>query len=224
MTDTHTTTTGEEQPSAQEFWDGRYRQSERLFSGRPNAELVAETQDLSPGHALDLGCGEGGDAIWLARQGWRVTATDVSAVALERAARHAEQAGVADRIDFQRHDLAESFPAPAGERDSFDLVSAHFLQSLIALPRDEILRTAAATVAPGGTLLVVDHTGFPSWEPGPHPDVHFPSTQEVLAGMQLNHCQWEVRTERLYEHEVTLADGRVMTRANNILKVRRLSD
>ncbi|MER7170162.1 class I SAM-dependent methyltransferase [Streptomyces mesophilus] len=218
MTETRSTTTGEESPSAQEFWDGRYRQSEKLFSGRPNLELVEETESLTPGRALDLGCGEGGDAIWLAKQGWRVTASDVSAVALERAARHAEEAGVAERIDFQRHDLASSFPS-----GSFDLISAHFLQSLIALPRDAILRTAAAAVAPGGTLLVVDHAGFPSWEPGPHPDVHFPSTQEVLAGLQLNLCQWEVRTERLYEHEVTLVDGRAMTRANNILKVRRLS-
>ncbi|SDK16755.1 SAM-dependent methyltransferase [Streptomyces indicus] len=218
MTETTPTTTGTDEPSAQEFWDGRYRQSEKLFSGRPNLELVEESADLTPGRALDLGCGEGGDAIWLARQGWQVTATDVSAVALERAARHAREAGVAERIDFQRHDLATSFPS-----GSFDLVSAHFLQSLIALPRDAILRTAAAAVAPGGTLLVVDHAGWPSWEPGPHPEVHFPTTQEVLAGLQLAPCQWEVRTERLYDHEVTLADGRVRTRANNILKVRRLT-
>ncbi len=219
MTTSRTTSTGQEAPSAQEFWDGRYRQSEKLFSGRPNLELVEESEGLTPGRALDLGCGEGGDAIWLARQGWQVTATDVSSVAIERAARHAAQAGVAERIGFERHDLATSFPS-----GRFDLVSAHFLQSLIALPRDEILRTATAAVAPGGTLLVVDHAGFPSWEPGPHPDVHFPTPQEVLAGLQLNLCRWEVRTERLYEHEVTLADGRVMTRANNILKLRRLSD
>ncbi|MFI6938735.1 class I SAM-dependent methyltransferase [Streptomyces sp. NPDC050418] len=218
MTTSDTTPAGTAEPSAQEFWDGRYRQHQKLFSGRPNLELIEESEDLTPGRALDLGCGEGGDAIWLARQGWRVTASDVSAVALERAARHAAEAGVADRIDFQRHDLAVSFPSGA-----YDLVSAHFLQSLIALPRDEILGTAAAAVSPGGTLLVVDHAGFPSWEPGPHPDVHFPTPQEVLAGLKLNLCEWEVRTERAYEHEVTLADGRVMTRENNILKVRRLS-
>ena len=88
--------------------------------------LVDVVGSLRPGKALDLGCGEGGNAIWLARQGWRATAVDVSATALDRASSDAATAGVADRIDFQRHDLALTFPSGA-----FDLVSAQYLHSPI---------------------------------------------------------------------------------------------
>src|SRR5215208_437768 len=71
---------------AERFWEDHYRRRERVWSGRPNPVLVDVVGSLRPGTALDLGCGEGGDAIWLARQGWRVTAVDVSATALDRAA------------------------------------------------------------------------------------------------------------------------------------------
>ena len=112
----------------QEFWDDRYRPaggSGRLWSGQPNPQLVAQTAGLVPGEALEAGCGEGADAIWLARQGWTVTAVDVSAVALERAAGYAAAAGdeIARRITWQREDLLSW--APAEER--FDLVSAQFM-------------------------------------------------------------------------------------------------
>lgn len=143
--------------SAEEYWDERYGGTERIWSGRPNVALVREVTGLAPGTALDLGCGEGGDAIWLAGQGWRVVGTDVSRRALERAAGHAERAGVADRVEWRRHDLAVDFPA-----GRFDLVSAHFLHSPVEMPREEILRSAAAAVAPGGVLLVVGHAGWPA--------------------------------------------------------------
>jgi SAM-dependent methyltransferase len=87
------------------FWEGHYRGRDQVFSGHANPVLVGVAGLLRPGAALDLGCGEGGDAIWLARHGWRVTAVDVAATALERAAEHARTAGVADRITFERHDL-----------------------------------------------------------------------------------------------------------------------
>ncbi len=80
--------------AVQQEWDGRYAEMRQLWSGRPNGALVAEVSDLAPGRVLDVGCGEGADAVWLARRGWDVTALDVSGVALARAAEHASEAGV----------------------------------------------------------------------------------------------------------------------------------
>lgn len=133
-------------------WDERYSAPEKVFSGNPNPQLVAEVTGLTPGTALDLGCGEGGDAIWLAGQGWTVTGADFSANGLARAARHAEQAGVADRIDWWQVD-ARAF---AADGRSYDLVTSHYLH----LPDGgmvEVTRRLAEAVAPGGHLLVVGH-------------------------------------------------------------------
>lgn len=80
---------------SQEFWDQRYAGREHLWSGRPNPQLVAHASALPPATALDMGCGEGADAIWLAERGWTVTGVDVSPVGLSRAAEHAAQAGAA---------------------------------------------------------------------------------------------------------------------------------
>lgn len=133
-------------------WEERYSGAEKVWSGNPNPQLVAEVSRLTPGTALDVGCGEGGDVIWLARQGWTVTGADFSANGLARAARHAEQAGVADRTDWWRVD-ARAFAA--GGR-SYDLVTSHFLH-----PPDggmvEVTNRLAEAVAPGGHLLVVGH-------------------------------------------------------------------
>jgi len=135
------------------FWDDRYGSRDRLFSGNPNGVLVTELTDLKPGQALDVGCGEGGDALWLARRGWQVTAVDISRTALERAAAEAaSDADVAGRIAWTRADLTAA-PPPAG---SFDLVSVQYFP----LPRqpDHIaLRALLDSVAPGGTLLFAGH-------------------------------------------------------------------
>ena len=133
-------------------WEERYAGEEQVWSGEPNPQLVAEVSALTPGTALDVGCGEGGDVIWLARQGWRVTGADFSANGLARAARHAEEAGVADRTNWWQVD-ARTFEA--GGR-SFDLVTTHFLH-----PPDGgmvgVVGRLAEAVAPGGHLLVVGH-------------------------------------------------------------------
>ena len=208
----------DENASAVEFWDDRYRQSERIWSGQPNAILVREVAELRPGTVLDLGCGEGADAVWLARRGWRVTAVDISQVALDRAARHAAEidSEAADRIDWQRHDLAESFP-----KGEFDLVSAQFLHSPVDMPRDRILRAAAAAVAPGGMLLVVGHAGFPSWECHPDSTVHFPTPAEVLDALGLPDGEWEVLLCGEHERVQTKPDGHPGTRIDNVLKIAR---
>lgn len=135
--------------TAQE-WDERYRSRDQLFSGNPNGVLVAEAAELPPGQALDVGCGEGGDALWLARRGWQVTAVDVSEVALGRAA--AAGADVAGRVSWARADLAVT-PPPA---DAYDLVTLQYFPLLrsAGLPA---LRRVVDAVAPGGTLLFVTH-------------------------------------------------------------------
>ncbi|MGW8376944.1 class I SAM-dependent methyltransferase [Streptomyces sp. ODS28] len=209
--------------SEAEYWDGRYGESDRMWSGRPNAALVRETSELAPGEgrtpdsALDLGCGEGADALWLARRGWRVTAVDISRVALERAEGHARDEGLAERVDWQRHDLGESFPE--GE---FGLVSACFLHSPGEMPRERILRAAASAVAPGGVLLIVGHAGPAPWEENPHPDVHLPTPDEVLESLRLPEGAWEVLHRDEHQRVQTGPDGEEKTRTDNTLKLRRL--
>jgi SAM-dependent methyltransferase len=129
----------------QTFWDERYRSRDRLFSGYPNAVLVAEVENLPPGQALDVGCGEGADAHWLAARGWLVTAVDISRVALERAAEVAPGG-----VCWTHADLSVT-PPPAR---SFDLVSAQYFP---LTKENSALDGLLAAVAPGGTLLVVGH-------------------------------------------------------------------
>ena len=133
-------------------WEERYAGEGKVWSGNPNAQLVAEASRLTPGTALDVGCGEGGDVIWLAQQGWAVTGADFSANGLARAARHAEEAGVADRTDWWQVD-ARTFDA--GGR-TWDLVTTHFLHPPGGQMVDVVRRLVTA-VAPGGHLLVVAH-------------------------------------------------------------------
>ena len=137
-------------PDEQAEWDARYAAGERIWSGRPNPALVTEASALPPGRALDVGCGEGADAVWLAARGWDVTALDVSRVALERAARHAEQTGV--DVRWWHHGLADA-PLPAG---AFELVSAHY-PVLRRTPGADAEHALRGAVAPGGVLLVVHH-------------------------------------------------------------------
>ena len=140
-----------------QFWDDRYGSRTQLFSGNPNGVLLAELTDLPPGQALDVGCGEGADALWLARRGWLVTAVDISQVALERAA--AAGADVESRVSWKRGDLTTT-PPPA---DAFDLVTVHYFP-FPRQPDHTALRGLLDSVAPDGTLLFVGHdtTGMPA--------------------------------------------------------------
>ncbi|MCW2570920.1 MAG: Methyltransferase type 11 [Frankiales bacterium] len=140
-------------PAVQAEWDTRYTAREQLWSGQPNGALVAEVAGLTPGRVLDVGCGEGADAVWLARNGWEVTALDVSGVALDRAAGHARDAGVAVR--WVHAGLAEAALPPA----SFDLVSAQY-PALLRSSDAAAERALLTAVAPGGVLLLVHHAGM----------------------------------------------------------------
>jgi 2-polyprenyl-3-methyl-5-hydroxy-6-metoxy-1,4-benzoquinol methylase len=200
----------------QEFWDERYGSSGRLWSGRPNPQLVAQAQDLPPGEALDAGCGEGADAIWLAGRGWTVTAVDVSAVALDRGAAAAAAQGedVARRITWRREDLRSWNP----ERERFGLVSAQYMH----LPEPESLhRRLAAAVRPGGTLLVVAHhpddlranvgrTGHPGM---------FMSAEEMAA--TLDPGAWDIIVADAPGRSVTNLDGQPATVRDTVLRAAR---
>ncbi|WP_262849449.1 class I SAM-dependent methyltransferase [Mumia quercus] len=213
-------TTHQDQPTdPTEFWEQRYGGSDRVWSGNPNPLLVREVADLTPGSALELGCGEGADAVWLATQGWTVTGVDISQTALDRAAAHAADAGVADRTTWERHELGTTFPD-----GTYDLVSAQFLQSPVALDQDGILRRAAQAVAPGGTLLVVMHGGWPSWAGAhehPVPDARFPTLDEVLTALDLPADEWSHVTVEAVESASTSPDGRTGTRVDNVWRLQR---
>jgi len=133
----------------EQAWDERYRSKPEIWSGDPNTVLVAEVTDLPPGTAFDAGSGEGGDAIWLASRGWKVTAADISGVALQRASARASKLGL--DIQWVHADLART-PPPG----TYDLVTAHFLH-LPAADRKTLFRHLIEAVAPGGTLLVTGH-------------------------------------------------------------------
>jgi len=132
-------------------WDARYGEHDQaMWSGQPNGRLVVEATELTPGRALDVGCGEGADAIWLAQRGWTVTAVDISDVAVGRAREAAEQVGV--DVEWISGDALQT-ALPAG---SFDLVSLQYP----ALPKaggDAAVRALLGTVRPGGVLLAVYH-------------------------------------------------------------------
>ena len=137
---------------SQEFWDERYAAHDHVWSGRPNPPLVEHATGLSPGVALDVGCGEGADVVWLAERGWHVTGADLSVVALEKARKHADEAGVADRTEWVHVDLLAGDPLPGDA----DLVSAMFVHVPEA-DFDRVYATIAGAVRSGGTLLVAGH-------------------------------------------------------------------
>ena len=137
-----------------EGWDARYAASEMLWGVEPNRWVVAEAADLTPGEALDVACGEGRNAVWLATQGWAVTGVDFSPVALDRARKLAAQAGpeIQARLGWVQSDAHDSsrWDGP------FDLVVMAYLH-LPPHERREAVLNAVSVLAPGGTLLVVGH-------------------------------------------------------------------
>ncbi|MEU4443252.1 class I SAM-dependent methyltransferase [Actinosynnema sp. NPDC050801] len=204
--------------TAEEYWETFYRDRDQVWTGKANELLVREVAHLTPGTALDLGCGEGGDALWLAGQGWSVTAVDVSTVALARGAARATELGLAARIDWQRHDLGRSFPT-----GTFDLVSAQFLHSSVAPEgeREGILARAAEAVEPGGVLLVVGHAGWPTWlADNPPVEYRFPTNADVLASLRLG-PEWVVEVDDQVEREITGPEGEHGTRADVVLRLKR---
>ncbi|WP_116453639.1 bifunctional NAD(P)/FAD-dependent oxidoreductase/class I SAM-dependent methyltransferase [Blastococcus litoris] len=195
-------------------WEAQYRSHGVPHGGGPNASLVAAATDLPAGSALDVGCGEGADAIWLAARGWRVTAVDVSPTALERAAGRAAAVGV--EVDWRRADVAAGLPDVSG----YDLVTSHFLHSH-GEARQKVFAQLAAAVAPGGTLLLVGHDTS-DLAIGAHrshdPDMCW-SAEDVAAS--LDPAEWEVVVAEARPRDAMPNEGDVVTVHDAVVVARR---
>ena len=198
------------------WWEERYRTAQHLWSGRANDFLVEEAADLPPGRALDAGAGEGGDALWLAERGWRVTAGDLAATALERGAQAAEERGLGDRMEWRQADLAEEPP----EAGAYDLVTSAFLHPPADV-REKVIAGLAAAVAPGGTLLVVNHD--PSdLALGIRQDArpeYFASAEQLAA--LLDPAEWEIQVAEARQRDARGHEGGVHHVADAVLRARR---
>ena len=203
---------------SEDFWNQRYQSSSTLWSGHVNPQLVIEAADLHPGSALDVGCGEGADAIWLAERGWQVTALDLSTVALERGAAHALEvsAEVAQRIIWLHADLTDWVPVAA----SYDLASAQFVH-LPKRQRELLHRRLAGSVRPGGTLLVVGH--HPS---DVHTTVPRPSAPGLLftasdVAASLTPQEWVTVVDEARARQTVDPDGRPATIHDAVFRAQR---
>lgn len=150
------------------FWEQRYAGAgpAAIWSGKVNASLAEIVGELPPGRSLDLGCGEGGDVLWLAQRGWVATGIDLSRTAIARAQARAEELGLDAAARFVAADLALWVVQGAQidrSEEPFDLITASFLQSPVELPRERILRAALGRLAPGGRLVLIAHASQPPW-------------------------------------------------------------
>lgn len=184
----------------QETWDARYSESEKIWSGNPNQRLVEQVSGLTPGTALDVGAGEGADSVWLAGQGWQVTALDVSPVALAKTRAHAAEVGV--EVTTLQHDLVSRKPLPG----SYDLVTAQFWHPPLEQFAD-FRDVLGAAVRPGGTLLVVGHhPDSLAGQPDPHGHGAFLFTQEKVADL-FGSDDWDIQVSAAQVRPTTRPDG-----------------
>jgi len=206
----------ERNKKANKFWNDFYENKDQIWSGNVNPHLVRIIETLEPGSALDLGCGEGGDAIWLASRGWHVTAADISEVALNRTKVLAEKQQVGNLVTLDQHDFEMSFPA-----GKFDLVSAQFLQSPLEFQRQSVLQKAAAAVSLNGILLIVEHGGVPSFSE--HTDHVFPSVEETYANLELDRSKWEAVEVASLKRGINGPSGEPATIIDNVIVVKRIA-
>lgn len=212
--------TDEESSDAHQFWEARYASSEAIWSGRVNTVVREVAESLEPGSALDLGCGEGGDAVWLASRGWETVGVDLSDTAVARARAAAASVGLdSNTVRFITADLSEWATA-----QTFDLVSSAFLHSWpVEIPRSDIVRRSKDFVAPGGLLLVVAHAAPPPWaDAASVSSASFPTPESDLAAMELPD-DWHVDRCELNEREAIGPGGQRATLIDSVVLARRPS-
>jgi SAM-dependent methyltransferase len=184
-----------------EAWNRRYAGTDLIWTAQPNRFLVSETAGLTPGRALDVACGEGRNAVWLAEQGWQATGVDFSDVALGKAQALAEARGVA--VGWVQADVVEHRP----HERAYDLVIVFYLQ-LPEPDRRQALRAAADAVAVGGTFLLVAHdsSNLEHGHGGPqHPAVLYTSG-DVIA--HIDGSGLVVERAGVVERPVETSDGK----------------
>jgi SAM-dependent methyltransferase len=193
-------------------WDARYRERELLWTADPNRFLVECVDGLTPGEALDIACGEGRNAVWLAERGWRVTAVDWSAVALDRGRTLAQSRGVA--VDFVEEDLDAWVPRPA----SADLVVVVYLH--IPDPgRERVWRLAAEAVRTGGRIVVIGHdsTNLTEGYGGPADSAVLYTASDVAASLP---ARFVVERSERVRRPVDTEDGMRVALDNVVVAVR----
>ena len=193
-------------PETAKEWDDKYSTSDRLWTPNVNPALVTEVEALEPGTALDVGSGEGADARWLAGKGWKVTAVDISQVAMDRA-RAADPDG---SIGWHRLDVT-SDPIPNAP---FSLVSAVYFH--IARSQERLLDALLGAVEPGGQFLLVVHAAQGMKEHGFDPsDYFFPSDIAARLG-----DDWEIEVNEVRPRGVAAGDGAHVD--DDVLRARRI--
>lgn len=201
-----------------ERWEQRYRDNEMRWGTSVNPALADAVAglDVSPGRALDIGAGHGGDAVHLAEQGWSVTAVDISPTALTRVDRLAQDCGVADRVTTEVHDVSRTLPD--GE---FALIAAAFVHSHDEFDRDAALRQASALLSHGGALVVIDHGSAAPWM-GHHSHWEFLSPEETWTRLRLGDGFALERAESI-ERTATGPDGETAPLIDTVIVARRTS-
>ncbi len=202
------------------FWEDKYAGSDRVWSGNPNRVLRDTAANLTPGRALDLGCGEGADVVWLAQQGWQATGVDISETATSRAREAASGAGIADgEAIFVATDLSAWIDSHDG---AYELVTASFFQSPVALARTKVLTKACSLVVPGGHILITSHGERPPWASPGHGPSHFLTAQEEFDALALSPQQWETVTVEMRAREATSPAGEPCELVDSVVLLKRL--
>jgi len=225
----------------QAFWEAHYGPGP-VWSGNVNAVLESVATDLMPGTALDLGCGEGADVLWLAHRGWHAVGVDIAQSAIIRARATAEASTLDQgRAQFLRTDLGilAQDRRPEELTGPFDLITASYFQSPVALDRQHILRAAAALVASGGHLLLTSHAAAPSWaadefqaqhdhsaDDSQHDHDHhgpaaFPSPQDELSMLEPDPQEWETLRAEVVTRDTIAPDGSPAQLDDTIVLLRR---
>ncbi|CAL9610022.1 hypothetical protein SUDANB121_05630 [Nocardiopsis dassonvillei] len=212
--------------SGRDFWESRYRDDDPSAPlPAPGPAFTALIKELLPGappgsgpdgapRALELACGRGGDALWLASAGWHVTAVDISEHALAALAERARRAGVGDRLAVERHDLARSAPRPA----RWDLVCSNHFHTVVDLDRDAVLRRAARSVVPGGLLTVIDHGSSAPWSWEQRDD--HPTAADLWRSLGLGDG-WSALVCEQRERTARGPEGRTATVVDTVVAARR---